>query len=123
MLTSPTKRSITVHSLSDFFFFLRVLSGEHSELELAEVLSASFIAVFHRVLRMESCSLASKASELQKQEAFAGVSYGGKWQAPLPNALSVRHLGREGQEKWTGRPRGARGAGGEVKKMPHQCKT
>ena len=40
ILTSPAKRTNTVPSLRDFFFpFLSVLFGEHSELELSEVLS------------------------------------------------------------------------------------
>lgn len=39
MFTSPAKRNSTVPSLRDFFAFLSVLYGEHSELELSEVLS------------------------------------------------------------------------------------
>lgn len=61
---SPAKRNKTVPSFRDFVF-LRVLFGEHSELELAEVLSCWLMVEFHRVLRLESCSLASKTPELK----------------------------------------------------------
>ena len=80
---SPAKRNKTVPSFRDFVF-LRVLFGEHSELELAEVLSCWLMVEFHRVLRLESCSLASKTPELKHKiiicflERTTRVTWNGK---------------------------------------------
>lgn len=66
ILMSPTKRNNSVASLRDLVDFLRVLTGEYSELELADVRSGSLMAEFQRVLRLESRSLVSKTPELKK---------------------------------------------------------
>ena len=63
---APTKRNNSVASLRDLVDFLRVLTGEYSELELADVRSGSLMAEFQRVLRLESRSLVSKTPELKK---------------------------------------------------------
>ena len=65
---SPAKRNRSVASLRDFFDFLSVLTGEYSELELADILSAWLMAEFQRVLRAESRSLMSRTPELKHRE-------------------------------------------------------
>jgi len=67
---SPTKRNSTVASLRDFFDFLSVLTGEHSELELADVRSSWLMVEFHRVLRVESRSL-SRTPELKTRRKIS----------------------------------------------------
>lgn len=73
---SPTKRNNNVASLRDLVDFFRVLEGEYSELELADVWSGSLMAEFQRVLRAESRSLVSKTPELKiKKELISLCSW------------------------------------------------
>ena len=85
---SPTKRNNSVASLRDLVDFLRVLTGEYSELELADVRSGSLMAEFQRVLRLESRSLVSKTPELKKGKELIKILHsacvvgGFVWRAP-----------------------------------------
>ena len=85
---SPTKRNNSVASLRDLVDFLRVLTGEYSELELADVRSGSLMAEFQRVLRLESRSLVSKTPELKKGTELVKILHsacvvgGFVWRAP-----------------------------------------
>lgn len=85
---SPTKRNNSVASLRDLVDFLRVLTGEYSELELADVRSGSLMAEFQRVLRLESRSLVSKTPELKKGKELIKILHsacvvgGLVWRAP-----------------------------------------